>query len=185
MAQAISIASSPESHNTVQEVIQSGLRRSIVRSATQVLSYLLDQGANISTITAGTIMSNGELVEPSREVLEILIAHGWDINSRGPNSTNWPLLWYVTRYPDLLAWCLAHGASVDLPSVDLPSNTPPVIEIAAAEGTVATLELLRARGASLGQRILHRAVEQAAIYSPSDDSVRTALFEQRIAWCGT
>jgi hypothetical protein len=175
MAQAISIASNPESRNTVQEVIQNGLRRSVARSATRVLSYLLDQGAEVSTITAGAIMSKEELVEPSREVLEILIAHGWDINSRGPDSTDWPLLWCVTRYPDLLEWCLAHGASVDL-----PGDTPPVLEIAAAEGSVATFELLRARGAPLGRRTLHRAVEQAAIYVPSGDSVRTALFEQRM-----
>jgi hypothetical protein len=160
----------------VQEVIQNGLRRSVARSATRVLSYLLDQGADISTITAGTIMSKDELVKPSREVLEILIAHGWDIDSRGADSTNWPLPWYVIRYPDLLVWCLANGASVDL-----PGDIPPVLEIAAAEGTVVSFELLRARGASLGRRTLHRAVEQAAIYAPADDnSVLTALFEQRM-----
>lgn len=175
MAQAISIASNPESRNTVQEVIQNGLRRSVARSATQVLSYLLDQGAEISTITAGAIMSKDELVEPSREVLKILITHGWDINSQGPDSTNWPLLWYVIRYPDLLEWSLAYGASVDL-----PGDTPPVLEIAAAEGSVATFELLRARGAPLGRRTLHRAVEQAAVCAPSNDSFRTALFEQRM-----
>lgn len=92
MAQAISIADKPESRNTVQEVIQKGLRSSVRRGATQVLSYLLDQGAEISTITAGAIMNTEELVKPSREVLEILIARGWDINSRGPNCNDWPLL---------------------------------------------------------------------------------------------
>jgi predicted type IV restriction endonuclease len=85
MAQAISIADKPESRNTVQEVIQKGLRSSVRRGATQVLSYLLDQGAEISTITAGAIMNTEELVKSSREVLEILIARGWDINSWGPN----------------------------------------------------------------------------------------------------
>lgn len=88
MAQAISIASSPGSRNTVQEIIQTGLRRSVARGATRVLPYLLDQGADISTITAGSIVNKEELVEPSYEVLEILIARDWDIDSRGPDSSN-------------------------------------------------------------------------------------------------
>jgi hypothetical protein len=65
--------------------------------------------------------------------------------------------------------------------VDLPGDIPPVLEIAAAEGIVATFELLRARGAPIGRRTLHQAVEQAAIYASSDDgSVRTEPFEQRM-----
>jgi hypothetical protein len=187
MAQAISIASSPESCDTVQEVIRTGLRRSAARGATRVLSYLLDQGADVSTITAGTIVSSRELVEPSREVLEILIAHGWDIDNRGDDK-GWPLLWYVVRYPDLLAWCLAHGASVYLPGDTPLRNTNGIgceprlslLELAAEEGTVATFELLRARGAPLGRRTLHVAVEHAAIHAPPYDSVRTALFEERM-----
>ncbi|KAF3403356.1 hypothetical protein DPV78_004209 [Talaromyces pinophilus] len=175
MAQAISIADKPESRNTVQEVIQKGLRSSVRRGATQVLSYLLDQGAEISTITAGAIMNTEELVKPSREVLEILIARGWDINSWGPNCNDWPLLWFVTSYPGLVEWCLTHRASVDL-----PGDIPPVLEIAAGSGSVATFELLQARGAPLGRLTLHRAVKQAFINAPSDDSIRDALFEQRM-----
>jgi hypothetical protein len=64
--------------------------------------------------------------------------------------------------------------------VDLPSDIPPVLEIAAGSGSVATFELLQARGAPLGRLTLHRAVKQAFINAPSDDSIRDALFEQRM-----
>lgn len=175
MAQAISIADKPKSRYTVQEVIQKGLRSSARRGATQVLSYLLDQGADVSMLTAGEIMNREELVKPSREVLELLIARGWDINSRGPNCNQWPLLWFVTRHPDLVEWCLAHGASVDV-----PGDIRPVLEIAAGSGSVATFELLRARGAPLGRLTLHEAVMQAFIHAPSDNSIRDARFEQRM-----
>ena len=190
MAQAILLASSPESRDTVQEVIRASLRRSVASSATRVLSYLLDdQGADVSAISGGTIasVSSEESVEPSREVLEILLAHGWDIDSRDRN-IGWPLLWYAVRYPDLLAWCLAHGASVYL-----PGDTPPrdangigqvprisLLEYVAEAGTVATFELLRARGAPFHRRTLHRAVEYAAIYAPPYDSARTSRFEERM-----
>lgn len=64
--------------------------------------------------------------------------------------------------------------------MDLPGDIPPVLEIAAGSGSVATFELLRARGAPLGRLTLHRAVKQAFINAPSDDSIRDALFEQRM-----
>jgi hypothetical protein len=190
MAQAISMASNPESRNTVQDVIKAGLRRSLRRAAPRVLSYVLSHGADVSIVDASMIMNSDELAEPSREVLEILIAHGWDINARR-DGTSWPLLWYALSYPDLVAWCLAQGASVYL-----PGDTPPrdakgigrvprqsLLECAATTATVATFELLRAKGAPLYRRTLHRAVEYAAIhsplYEPPRDPIRDVTFKER------
>lgn len=187
MAQAISLASNPESRDTVQQVMQTSLRRSVARDAPRVLSYLLEQGADGSTITASAIIARDEIVEPSRKVLDVLIAHSWDTDSRG-SGIDWPLLWHATSYSDLLSWCLDHGASVylqgDIPPIR-PDGTssvprPPVLEIAAANGTVATFEVLRSKGAPLGRRVLHRAVEKAAFYAHKDDAAPTILFQQRM-----
>lgn len=58
---------------------------------------------------------------PSREILELLIEHGWDINSRGSSLSGIPLLWYVVEDPDLVKWCLDHGAELD-PADDTPPD---------------------------------------------------------------
>lgn len=146
----------------MKELIERNFKRSVQRGAIRVLNYLLDQGADINIITAGDIINREEIVKPSREVLEILIANGWDVNNRRSHN-NWPLLRCITSYPDLVEWCLAHGAKVDL-----PGDIPPLLEICAESSTVATFELLRAKGAPLGRRTLHLAVEYAAIYAPYD-----------------
>lgn len=189
MAQAISTASSSDSRVMVHDVIQKGLDRSTARNATRVLSYLLDeQGADVSTVTASTMMANDEPTKPSYEMLEILIKHGWDINSRRPGHDGCPLLWSVTDDHDLVKWCLDHGARVessgDTPPRDAngvgPRPRELLLEVAAASGTVETFELLRARGAPLSGRTLHSAVAMAAVYAPQDSSVRDALFDRQM-----
>ncbi|KAH8121971.1 hypothetical protein FP744_10009197 [Trichoderma asperellum] len=188
MVLAISLASRPESRNTVQEVIQAGLDRSLSRTAPKILSYLLDHGADVGTVYPQVIGPREEPGKPSLEMLEMLVAHGWDIDARRER-TSWPLLWYVLRYPDLVEWCLAQGASVYL-----PGDTPPwdangvarqvpresLLVCAAKHATVATFELLRAKGAPLERRALHEAAEFAAIYAPPYGSAADALFKERV-----
>lgn len=94
--------------------------------------------------------TNGTM--PSCDMLEILIAHGWDINSRRPESSGIPLLWRIVRDYSRVRWCLDHGADVDPPD-DTPPNQArmrkPILESAAANGNILTFELLQERGAPL------------------------------------
>lgn len=191
MEQAISIASQPNSRNTVQEVVQRGLRRSAARSAVHVLHYLLDRGADVAILSASDILANDDMVKPSQEVLEILIGHGWDINTQGTRHTSWPLLWFVVEYPDLVTWCLDHGARVDIPEDPPQINAdgtqsrkglprPTILGMAASSGSVETFELLRARGAPFDPRTLHRAVEQATISAPKEGSDRCSSYTHRM-----
>lgn len=110
--------------------------------------------------------------KPSQEVLEILVAHGWDINT----GDDWPLLWSVVQWPDLIRWCLDHGAQVDVPdtpptvngNVESRSGVPhgTILSMAASFGSVETFELLRAKGAPLDPSPLHCAVEKATQTAP-------------------
>lgn len=188
IAEAISIASGPDPPNPVVKIFERGLMSALRNQAPRVLSYLLDHGASVNWVLPWMIGSNLEPEKPSLEVLEILVAHGWDINSRGPDCTDWPLLWRVTGYHDLVEWCLDHGASVYIPCDTPPtdahgvSRVPhrPLLEVAAAAGTVATFELLRDKGAPLTRRTLHEAVKYATICAPSHQSVHDTLFERRM-----
>ncbi|KAL6908775.1 hypothetical protein GGI43DRAFT_379615 [Trichoderma evansii] len=175
IVEALSLASKPESRNTVQDVFRSGLRNSLKRSALKVLSYLLDHGADISIIDPSWVVNDEDpLVKPSLEALEMLIAHGWDINAR-EDAEAWPLLWYLVEYPDLVTWCLDQGAIVVYPPSDDPSRdanrlghywSQSLLEHAAKRASVATFRLLREKGAPFHQRILHGAVERAVTSAP-------------------
>ncbi|KAL6887014.1 ankyrin repeat-containing domain protein [Trichoderma evansii] len=194
MAQALSLAANPESRNTVHEVIWSGLRNSLKRSAFKVLVFLLDNGADVNEVNPGFLFSDEDLLaKPSLEALEILIAHGWDIDSR-PRRIDGPLLWGVVRWHDLVEWCLDHGASVYL-----PGDTPPrdangvgqvpritLLEAAAERGSVATFKLLREKGAPFHQGVLHAAVEKAVYLAPriipsADESPDSTWYNERMA----
>ena len=183
MEQAISIASKSTSRHAVQDVAQRGIKRSAARGAVHVLNYLVDHphGADVVALSALDIMANDVMAKPSLEIFEILVAHGWDINTQGPDKiTSWPLLWYVVEYPDLVRWCLDHGARVDIP--DNPPKVGPstILGMAASLGSVETFELLRAKGASLDPRTLHHAVEKATILAPKEGSEPSSFYTHRM-----
>lgn len=198
MEQAISIASKPNSRHAAQDVAQRGLRRSAARRAVHVLNYLVDHphGADVAALSASDILATDDMDKPSQEILKILVAHGWDINTQGRGKIpghEWPLLWYVVRYPDLVRWCLDHGARVVIP--DNPDNPPyvtnglqcrtgqpsiTILGMAASFGSVETFELLRAKGAPLDPQTLHRAVGQATIYAPKEGSEPSSFYTQRM-----
>ena len=191
MEQAISMASEPNSRHAVQVVVQWGLSRSARRRAVHVLSYLVDHphGADVAAISAPEIVSNDDMGKHSQEVLEILVAHGWDINTRGTgDATRWPLLWHVVEYPDLVRWCLDHGARVDIPdnpprvngNVESRSGVRRPTILGAASGSVETFELLRAKGAPLDPRTLHCAVEQATVLAPEEGEEPSPFYTQRM-----
>ena len=78
------------------------------------------------------------------------------------------LLDLALPWPRLVAWCLAHGASVlDPPDLN-PLSTPPLLEAAASKASLETFKLLQQHGAKLTRRVLHRAVEAAAYAGGGD-----------------
>lgn len=136
----------PESDATVEEVLEQALRRSAKWVALEVLSYILQQGADIHGLSAeSTIDMESESV-PSREVLEILIEHGWDINSCGHSSVHEPLLWLAIHDHEFVEWCLKRGANAHHSSVG------PILERAAVGSNISTFELLRSKGANVTER---------------------------------
>ncbi|OQN96105.1 hypothetical protein B0A48_18351 [Cryoendolithus antarcticus] len=166
MEQAIEYASHPDSRDTVDDI------------------YTLDHGA-VAQLHGKDVFptvdefSKDEKEKPLMEVFEILIAHEWDVNNRGDGRS---LPWWVVQYPDLVQWCLDHGASIDDPgpsrrgysydppqfsadggeirhsSLRGPSN---ILGVAARVGNVETFEPLRERGAPLDPRTLHIAVQSS------------------------
>lgn len=140
---------------------------------------------------------------PSKELLETLINHGWDINARRLGEQ--PLLWQVLHDGDLVRWCIDHGATatpqhpknIESPTMNDQEQKkdrvgcPPILENAASRSTVSTFELLRSKGGELGPRTLHFAA-RAAINSGHDcisqeihegmpDKERAETFVERLA----
>ncbi|KAH6632899.1 hypothetical protein C7974DRAFT_391750 [Boeremia exigua] len=140
-------------------------REAIKRSSTTILKSLIDRGVSVKHLEPTDVADHGN--PPSKATLEFLLAHGWDINWRGYGP---PFMWFMTSDADMIVWCLEHGASV------LPSNQPwnrygieqaprhcdAILEYAANHGNLEVFKLLRAKGAPLSQRVLHKAVETAA-----------------------
>lgn len=123
------------------------------------------------------------VVGASKETLEFLLAQGWDINARGDSSNDkQPFMRLVATDFNMVKWCLEHGASVhprgQEPFRDGVTKTKDrhecqqILEVVAAHGSIATFDLLRSKGAPLGWRPLHVAVETAAYFS--DDDVKDA-----------
>ena len=174
MEQAISLASQPGLRVAPDKILTDGLKRAARRSALGVMRYLLDHGADVNALRANDLMTLETSKPPSHELLELLVAHGWDVNPRpGLNSTETPLLWLVVDDIDLVRWCLDHGARVDVPDPPTvnPNGTtsyshrprPTILGAAAAAGNVETFELLRSKGAPLDRRTLHLAVENTRL----------------------
>ena len=181
MERALEIAFQPDSRNSVQHVLDRGLNRAAARNASHVLNYVLDRGADIATLDAGNLMATDEEIKPSQEVLEILIAHGWNINTRGPRGGSAPLLWQISEYPDLVRWCLDHGAEVDVQDEPAPvtadgitsrtrRSLPKILGMAVSCGTKESFDMLRARGAPSDALSLHYAVDRATHSAPKEGS---------------
>lgn len=192
MQRAITVASQPNSRHSVADVLLRGLKRAAARQAVHVLQYVLDRGADVSSLSASDLMSTELSLEPLREVLDVLVAHGWDVNTQGHSGTDLPLLWHVVQYHDLVKWCLDHGARVNLAEPSAAANAegtqsrtqrprPTILGAAAASGTVETFELLRARNAPLDRRTLHLAVEKATVLAPKEGSEGSEAYIRRMA----
>lgn len=67
------------------EVLDHAVRMAIIKNAEDVLSYVFDEGA---PVPASSQLPGQGL--PTSRVLNLLLAHGWDINAR-PHGN--PFLW--------------------------------------------------------------------------------------------
>jgi hypothetical protein len=166
--------------------LDSCVRHSAQTNSLNVLRYLIQQGADVTALPGRSIMgADGETL-PSREMLETLIEHGWDVNIRGPRLRGTPLLWYVARDTNLVKWCLDHGAEVD-PADDTPPDAKkqrkPILECAALEGNIEAFEILRSHGApvSYNHGLLPSTVMLASSHASRSDGDLDSRFRHPMA----
>lgn len=166
-----------------QKTLQACVRYSAKQNCPKVMEYLIEQGADVTQLPGETIVDSVYEVLPSREVLEILVEHGWDVNNRGPWLSGTPLLWFVVGDVDLVHWCLDHGADVDPPDDTPPTAVKirkPILQCAALSDNIETFEILRARGAPLTYTILPSAVMLASSRAPDRGEEPSAHFQSSL-----
>ena len=149
MSQCFTLAQRTDSKVTLQHALDRGLEKSTKMKAMKCLSYALDQGADVNQLSPQDILGAENTSISTREVLELLIANGWDINSEGSGA---PILWHVVNDHELVKWCLDHGADVNPSFAAAPGSCnplKPILERAASTGNITTFELLRNNGAPL------------------------------------
>jgi Arc/MetJ family transcription regulator len=161
------------------------LRAAVRYNATLVLQQLIDLGVSVHDLIGSEVAGNGKT---NTATIELLLENGWDINARGKiNADSEPFKWRVVESYDMVRWCLDCGASVRpcgqeplrLDSITQSQRAcEQILEKVAAWGSVETFELLRSKGAPLGWRPLHRAVETATYYPPSDE--RPSTYQDRM-----
>lgn len=173
--QAVAEAPGHQSRFPAQDLLAGSLDLCLRHRLPKILTALLDDyGVDVAKASPRIIGAGDDGDDlgnrgPPYAILDILIAHGWDINTRGSDSLNIPLLWRATSNAEFVDWCLSHGASVNIlgetPIRDArgvgPVERETVLESTARDGSPETFEKLRARGAPTGQRTLHKAVLQA------------------------
>jgi hypothetical protein len=178
MEHVVSMAQRHDSTVTVQDTLQRGLLRAGKRNTIQCLTYVLQQGVDVSD--ADPRHSGVDISElPSREALELLVAHGWNVNTGALNGqAGIPLLWDVLGDRELLQWCLDHGADVDPADHTREgsvSQRKPLLERAAQVGDIEIFELLRARGALMHYGVFPNAVMSTNLSVVGD---RTSFIQQ-------
>ncbi len=141
------------------------LRYAIRHNSKLILNHLVQAGVSVQSLRPSDVKGTGHT---STETLEFLLTNGWDINARFARSNcgdSNPFMWQVVEKYDMVVWCLNHGADPS-PIIDRRKHESPILEKVAGYGDVRTFKLLRSQGCPIGERTLHRAVEEAAISSP-------------------
>ncbi|KAL1988952.1 hypothetical protein VTN96DRAFT_6941 [Rasamsonia emersonii] len=173
VARGLRLASSPDAY---RDLVRRALFTAVYHGSAPVTEYLITQeNAPLHTLSPLTVATS-----PSTELFSVLVSHGWDINQRRADhgaGRGQRLLDLICSDEALVRWCLEHGASVeDDPDADW-YTAPPLLETAAAVGTLSTFKLLRERGAQLGRRTLHKAVSGAAHSKDSMEIVKYLVDE--------
>ena len=154
------------------EALWWAIRKNAVRCA----RYALEHGAPMNSFDTSMFPT-----EISTEILELLLAHEWDINDR--QKFKQPLLWHICGNTGLVRWCLDHGAEViprnqDPDDLDDTCNCPPLLDLVARRGTVEGFALLRSKGAPLGRCAVHHAARRAIFEQNSDKDTEQLQEEQ-------
>lgn len=180
MVHVIRMAGKDGSEVTVREVLQKALTWAGKKNAMRCLAYILEQGADVSNLDC--IYAYPDFADsPSREALELLVAHGWNVNTGALNGeAGIPLLWGVVGDRELVQWCLDHGADVNPPDhtpLNVMSPQKPLLEHAAWGADIGVFELLRAKGAPMHYGVFPNAVMAANLKAVGDG----AGFPQQMA----
>jgi hypothetical protein len=147
--------------------VQLAFRRALTHNLLSFVAYLLENEASHVDLTDNLIL-NSLRNSASIPVLELLVAHGWDINQQGPRtpmSEGRRLIdsGHILYNYDLVAWLVERGAIVDDGDPEaITSWPPPLLELCGSYGSVRSFVFLRDKGAKLGRRTLHLATLVAA-----------------------
>ncbi|KAF2685368.1 hypothetical protein K458DRAFT_430895 [Lentithecium fluviatile CBS 122367] len=141
-------------------------RRALYNSIPSFFGYLLETEQSCVDLSRPCAMS-GLGHSPSLLVLELLVAHGWDVNHESPRIyftdkmlIDSPII--LENY-ELVVWMVEHGTIVDGGDPENDRSWPtPLLETCAAYGTVQAFRYLMEKGAKLGRKTLHRATLMAA-----------------------
>ena len=99
VAEWLSMAASFGHKGMVNRLLHPCLRHAAMFSSSKVIVYLIEQGADVTTMPGGMLSTAG--TPPTRETLEVLVANGWDIN-RSNGGRDAPVLWYLLEDKDLV-----------------------------------------------------------------------------------
>ncbi|KAF2794260.1 hypothetical protein K505DRAFT_417244 [Melanomma pulvis-pyrius CBS 109.77] len=148
------------SRPTYPAIVGQALRAAVEINALSVLAHLLEnEHAQTSDLSIFQISKNRSL-----PVLEVLLAHGWDINARDEEDGKRLIDWSCTDEVRT-RWLVKHGARVDGGEFEfegLKPRPPPLLETCARVGSLSMFIFLQSQGAKLGGRTLHHAASAGA-----------------------
>ncbi|KAF4338953.1 hypothetical protein FBEOM_7129 [Fusarium beomiforme] len=165
MAAIEAIKVDPQLHNNLQEFLPSVLARCVRHGSIDSVRYLLEcEAVPIASLSPLTVAANSSIA-----LLELLLAHGWDINKAEADGylRGHKLIDLVCDNHELVQWLVGHGARVtdgEVDNYELALQPAPLLETCATRGSVATFRFLQSKGALIGQRTLHRAAGEAAAF---------------------
>ncbi|KAI1075942.1 hypothetical protein F5B20DRAFT_557623 [Whalleya microplaca] len=170
------------------EVLRDALQKALYRACSiEIISYLVAiERTSIDALTPSFVARSASI-----PALEILVAHGWDVN-RGRDDGE-TVLYYVLHDEAVVRWLVDHGADVALGDVDYLAQgrfvprPAPLLEACAERGSLASFRLLLERGAQVSRRTLHCAAltgaesgaDPAAVHSEQRLGEDAEAFEYR------
>ncbi|RSL82817.1 hypothetical protein CEP51_004923 [Fusarium floridanum] len=164
LVEALQIAqSNPPRNSSYEKFLTSALSACIENGKLDLVKYLLEQESTpLTSLSPTKVWSKFSI-----PLVELLIAHGWDINQqapRGPTDRCRRLVDLACHDQDIITWLVNHGARVDGGEYEYEMfpQPAPLLETCALQGSVSTFKYLQERGARLGRRTLHLAAGAAA-----------------------
>ncbi|KAF7544850.1 hypothetical protein G7Z17_g9633 [Cylindrodendrum hubeiense] len=164
LTEALDLAKSNPIRNTpYDKFLASALSSCVQDGRIDLVGHLLEQESASMTFLSPPIV----WTKFSIPLLELLIAHGWDINrsaESGARTRRQRIIDLACGDETFVRWLVDHGAQVDggEDEYEVYPEPAPLLETCAVRGSVSTFLFLQARGARLGKRTLHRAAEEAA-----------------------